>query len=118
MNLFPDGGVYSTYLEKVIWTSHYANPELLKIGVRKKDIEFTQKIFEANKKAIPLICNNHVVMYEFAKKVVRGKTIVYNIDFHHDNYDNSIQNRDSEKGNISNLNSGRIKLIKKQLIIW
>lgn len=99
--LFPDGGNENlhTTLQKYIWDSRYANPELNEIEVSNgyktllkicKDFDGQCFIADSHRFAYDFIMENTTPNEEFE---------VYNIDFHHDLYDYRIKGERVNCGN-------------------
>lgn len=89
--LFPDGGneSLSSYLSDFIWSSRYVgNTELQGIKVKKDALMETKRLFRnINAGARVLAVESHLHLYHFIKSF-NEPVNVYNIDFHHDVFDN------------------------------
>ena len=88
--LYPDGHDFTkAEMRNFIWGRHYSNPdELMKIQINKKLIAEMLLILSKQNKDIPVIIrNSHVFAYQtamFLHEATQIKPDVYNIDMHHD----------------------------------
>ena len=98
MRLFPDGGNENLplFLSNIIWASRYSSSTLMQDEKGLENIEIKKQEFELVKKILEKVCQNdidiviaesHAGMYDFTK-TFKGNVDVYNIDFHHDMFDN------------------------------
>lgn len=95
---FPDGGEYSPFLEKIIWTGKYnfcsssKFKNLADIGIREKEYNTLCELIKNNHWYNYNIGMSHKSIVDYVEGILKqvGSEIkfrVVNIDFHHDMYD-------------------------------
>ena len=99
MALFPDGGREFSGLDSVVWASNYAHASVLQDDVLLNGATVdTQSLLavagivmtqNANTKV--MITDSHRHAYKFIKENCKRKVKadIYNVDFHHDTFDNA-----------------------------
>lgn len=102
--LFPDGGSENipSYIQKYVWSSHYINPELENITVKKQELDLLKEILSQNVQSV-MITDSHKHIYDFIIDNLDydecNDIDITNIDFHHDLYGINDKSRDLDCGN-------------------
>lgn len=93
-DLFPDGGNenFPYSLQDIIWSSHYATDEILKIKTDTSAIRKLKKVLKKQFGLMYMIMDSHKHAYDFiisaCEEFGYDSLNLVNIDYHHDVYSN------------------------------